>query len=189
VHQAFQSDKFNLVLHHDICPLLDGSGIRGIGLANQFRRSTVTLRGTPGVVEKWAAAIVPQLLAVLEAERIAEDKARSDLTFEQVAHIADESELVWLKDPKQFPYLRQDFATVARPDTDLREQFHKDGELIGYAKLSPAAKTTRPRLYYRRYFWLKTDGRDPFPGPEAAPCEAVKVSSIAVGRPAQSGRD
>ena len=70
--------------------------------------------------------------------------------------------------------------------TGARE-FHKNGELIGYAKLSHAAKASQG-AYDRRYFWFKTDRGDPFPG-EDSPWEAVKVSSIKPGAYAIPGRD
>ena len=106
--------------------------------------------------------------------------------FKAAVHLTFEKKIVWLRDPAGFPYLRQDFKGFTRKDSDLRKEKLKSGELIGFAVLNENAKGFSGR-YHRRYFWFKTDGKAPFEG--GYPGEAVKVTSIKAGVPAEEGRD
>jgi hypothetical protein len=151
----------------------------------------LTLRGAPPtaepVLEQRALAVRPQLLAVLQARQLAKQETDSGLSSESASHLAEESEFVWLREPNGFPYLRQSFMVTTRRNADPAEHFYRNGELVGFTKLSRAAKRFREG-YYRRYFWFKITGGDPFDG-NTAPGEAVKVSSLVLGLPATHGRD
>jgi hypothetical protein len=153
--------------------------------------TTISLKGTPykgfGFEDERVKTIRPQLTKVLAESNVAKCDSESRLNFKQATHLAQESSIEWLRDPKGFPYLRQDFETSSRRDSDLAKRYHKTGELIGYAILSPTTKAFEGR-YFRRFFWFKTDGKDPYSGTNA-PGEAVKVSTIAKGIPAERGRD
>jgi hypothetical protein len=153
--------------------------------------TNLTLTGTPPtadpVLEQRVLAITPQLLAVLQAQQLATKEVDSGLSAEAASHLAEESEFVWLREPREFPYLRQSFMVTPRRNADLTKRFYRNGELVGFTKLSVAAKRFREG-YYRRYFWFKTNRGDPFDG-DNAPGEAVKVSSIVLGLPATPGRD
>ena len=151
----------------------------------------LTLKGAPPtaepVFEQRALAITPQLLAVLQAQQLATQEADSGLNSEAASHLAEESGFVWLREPKGFPSLRQSFMVTKHRNADLTKHFYRNGELVGFTKLSVAAKRFREG-YYRRYFWFKATGADPVDG-DNAPSEAVKVSSIVLGLPATPGRD
>jgi Family of unknown function (DUF6009) len=153
--------------------------------------TNLTLKGTPPtadpVLEQRVLAITPQLLAVLKAQQLATKEVDSGLSAEAASHLAEESEFVWLREPKEFPYLRQSFMVTPRRNADLTKRFYRNGELVGFTTLSLAAKRFR-QGYYRRYFWFKATGADPFDG-DNEPAEAVRVSSIVLGLPATPGRD
>lgn len=147
-----------------------------------------TLKGKPtDEEERTRNEVKKQIIAFLEAKHIARTTEIDSYCepFPKAAHLAEESEIVWLRNPKEFPYLRQNFAKLSRRDTPCPTDM-TNGELIGYAKLTRDAKAFHGH-YFRRYFWFKTDGRDPFKS--GFPGEAVKVSSIRVGFPAVYGRD
>jgi hypothetical protein len=152
-------------------------------------KTILTLKGAPPtadpVLEQRALAIIPQLLAVLQAQQLAAQEADSGLNSAAASHLAEESEFVWLREPKGFPYLRQSFMVTTRRNADLRKHFYRNGELVGFTKLSGAAKRFQEG-YYRRYFWCKAAGAEPVNG-DNAPGEAVKVSSIVLGLPATPG--
>jgi hypothetical protein len=154
-------------------------------------KTMLTLKGTPPtvepVLEQRALAITPQLLEVLQAQQLAKQEVDSGLSSEAASHLAEESEFVWLREWKGFPSLRQSFMVTKHRNADLRKHFYRNGELVGFTKLSLAAKRFR-QGYYRRYFWFKANGADPVDG-DNAPGEAVKVSSIVLGLPATPGRD
>ena len=101
-------------------------------------------------------------------------------------HLYSEEEVVWLREPSVFPYLRESVMRSSRKDKLLKNSFTKDGELIGYVILTPETRGVHGR-YYRRMWWFKTDGRDPFCG--SYPGEAVKPSSIRTGFSSEPGRD
>jgi len=124
---------------------------------------------------------------VLQAQQLATKEVDSGLSSEAASHLAEESEFVWLREPMGFPSLRQSFMVTTRRNADLTKHFYRNGELVGFTKLSVAAKRFREG-YYRRYFWFKATGADPVDG-NNAPGEAVKVSSIVLGLPATPGRD
>jgi hypothetical protein len=154
-------------------------------------RIALTLKGKPPTgdsgLEQRARAIAPQLLRVLQAQQLAKQEADSGLSCEAASHLAEESAFVWLREPKGFKFLRQSFMVTTRRKADLTKHFYRNGELVGFTKLSPAAKRFREG-YYRRYFWVKATGREPFDGDNATD-ENVKVSSIVLGLPAAPGRD
>jgi hypothetical protein len=154
-------------------------------------KTILTLKGTPPTadpaLEQRVLAIIPQLLEVLQAQQLAKQEVDSGLSSEAASHLAEESEFVWLREPKGFPSLRQSFIVTKHRNADLRKHFYRNGELVGFTKLSLAAKRFR-QGYYRRYFWFKINGGNPFDG-DNAPGEAVKVSSIVLGLPATAGRD
>ena len=154
-------------------------------------KTILTLKGVPPTadpaLEQRALAITSQLLAVLQAQQLATKEVDSGLSSEAASHLAEESEFVWLREPMGFPSLRQSFMVTTRRNADLTKHFYRNGELVGFTKLSVAAKRFREG-YYRRYFWFKATGADPVDG-NNAPGEAVKVSSIVLGLPATPGRD
>lgn len=67
-----------------------------------------------------------------------------------------ESRIVWVRDPSAFPWVR-----VAEPGTTSREGWAKkwlpEGEVIGYAELSPDVRSVNRRFFRRVFFLRETD--------------------------------
>src|SRR6185436_4996948 len=72
---------------------------------------------------------------------------------------SQESEIVWLMNPLQFHYLREEVTKMsfrARPPS--KTLVRTPNILIGYVNLKPNAKSATPGRFLRRYWWLM--GRD-----------------------------
>ncbi|MGA4844568.1 DUF6009 family protein [Streptomyces sp. G45] len=97
---------------------------------------------------------------------------------EEIAH---ESEIVWLEDIERLDYVRQSLDRL--PTRRGKPAYHRDGRMVGYARLAPDAKPSRPSgTFRRRVFWLLPHDRDSVPTglyAKGAPAEAVDPSTLA----------
>lgn len=104
------------------------------------------------------------------------------------ADLTEEARHIWLEDPRQHPYLREGiFAFGFRVGLPKGCFPNPDRiKVVGYAELSlTAVKPTD--AFFRRVWYLKLPN-DPFDGSHS-PGEAVKPSSIKLGKPSEEGRD
>ncbi|MEU1090636.1 DUF6009 family protein [Streptomyces sp. NPDC005576] len=97
--------------------------------------------------------------------------------------ISHESDLVWLEDVTELDYVRQSLDRL--PTRRGKPPYHRDGRMIGYALLSPAAKASRSSgTFRRRVFWLLPHDRDAQPEglyASGAPAEAVDPRTLSAG--------
>ncbi|MFE6946614.1 DUF6009 family protein [Streptomyces chartreusis] len=98
--------------------------------------------------------------------------------------IGCESSLVWLEDIAELDYVRQSLDRL--PTRCGKPAYHRDGRMVGYAHLGPAAKASRSSgTFRRRVFWLLPHDRDSDPNglyALAAPAEAVDPRTLGPGR-------
>ncbi|GGO98709.1 hypothetical protein GCM10012280_63480 [Wenjunlia tyrosinilytica] len=94
-----------------------------------------------------------------------------------------EDQLVWLEDPTDLDYVRQSLDRL--PTRRGKPAYHRDGRMIGYARLAPQAKPSRSSgTFRRRVFWLLPHDRDSDPQglyATGAPAEAVDPRTLAAG--------
>ncbi|MFF4764811.1 DUF6009 family protein [Streptomyces sp. NPDC001292] len=94
--------------------------------------------------------------------------------------ISHETDLVWLEDIDQLDYVRQSLDRL--PTRKGRPAYHRDGRMVGYALLGPAAKPSRASgTFRRRVFWLLPHDRDTVPDglyAKSAPAEAVDPRTL-----------
>ncbi|MFF0794971.1 DUF6009 family protein [Streptomyces spiralis] len=97
-----------------------------------------------------------------------------------VDEISHESALVWLEDIDELDYVRQSLDRL--PTRKGRPAYHRDGRMVGYALLGPAAKPSRASgTFRRRVFWLLPHDRDTVPDglyAKSAPAEAVDPRTL-----------
>ncbi|MFF5448510.1 DUF6009 family protein [Streptomyces sp. NPDC012888] len=97
--------------------------------------------------------------------------------------IVHEVDLVWLEDISRLDYVRQSLDRL--PTRRGRPAYHRDGRMVGYALLGPAAKPSRSSgTFRRRVFWLLPHDRDTEPDglyARGAPAEAVDARTLAPG--------
>ncbi|MEU2856002.1 DUF6009 family protein [Streptomyces syringium] len=102
------------------------------------------------------------------------------ITEDEISH---ESELVWLEDVMSLDYVRQSLDRL--PTRRGKPAYHRDGRMVGYAILGPAAKASRSSgTFRRRVFWLLPHDRDTAPEglyATGAPAEAVDPRTVAAG--------
>ncbi|MEV6841632.1 DUF6009 family protein [Streptomyces sp. NPDC051133] len=100
------------------------------------------------------------------------------ITEDEISH---ETELVWLEDLTDLDYVRQSLDRL--PTRRGRPAYHRDGRMVGYALLGPAAKPSRSSgTFRRRVFWLLPHDRDSQPDglyAKGAPAEAVDPCTLA----------
>jgi hypothetical protein len=68
-----------------------------------------------------------------------------------------ELEIVWLRDPLQYHYLRESTARMnfrAAPPSKAHPLVRDPHILVGYVNLKPTAKADGPGRFDRRYWWL-----------------------------------
>jgi hypothetical protein len=94
-----------------------------------------------------------------------------------------EADLVWLEDITCLDYVRQSLDRL--PARGSKPAYHRDGRMVGYARLDPEAKPLRASgTFRRRVFWLLPHDRDSDPDglyATAAPAEAVDPRSLTPG--------
>ncbi|MGA4844564.1 DUF6009 family protein [Streptomyces sp. G45] len=94
--------------------------------------------------------------------------------------ISQETELVWLEDIERLDYVRQSLDRL--PTRRGKPAYHRDGRMVGYACLGPAAKASRSSgTFRRRVFWLLPHDRDSKPDglyTKGAPAEAVDPRTL-----------
>ncbi|MFF6995769.1 DUF6009 family protein [Streptomyces sp. NPDC008313] len=99
------------------------------------------------------------------------------ITEDEISH---ESELVWLEDVGPLDYVRQSLDRL--PTRGGKPAYHRDGRMVGYARLSPRAKASRSSgTFRRRVFWLLPHDRDAEPEglyARGAPAEAVDPRTL-----------
>ncbi|MEU8550573.1 DUF6009 family protein [Streptomyces roseoverticillatus] len=99
------------------------------------------------------------------------------ITEDEISH---ESELVWLEDTTNLDYVRQSLDRL--PTRRGKPAYHRDGRMVGYALLGPAAKPSRSSgTFRRRVFWLLPHDRDSDPEglyATGAPAEAVDPRTL-----------
>ncbi|MFE2585442.1 DUF6009 family protein [Streptomyces sp. NPDC059378] len=97
-----------------------------------------------------------------------------------VDEISHESEFVWLEDIEQLDCVRQSLERL--PTRKGKPAYCRDGRMVGYAVLGPAAKPSRAcGTLRRRVLWLLPHDRDSRPdGDDAkgAPAEAVDPRTL-----------
>ncbi|TVL87806.1 DUF6009 family protein [Streptomyces sp. SAJ15] len=102
------------------------------------------------------------------------------ITEDEISH---ETELVWLEDTSNLDYVRQSLDRL--PTRRSKPAYHRDGRMIGYALLGPAAKPSRSSgTFRRRVFWLLPHDRDSDPEglyATGAPAEAVDPRTLNPG--------
>ncbi|MEF9915601.1 DUF6009 family protein [Streptomyces sp. P5-A9] len=100
------------------------------------------------------------------------------ITGDEVSHEVD---LVWLEDISCLDYVRQSLDRL--PTRGGKPAYHRDGRMVGYARLSPEAKASRSSgTFRRRVFWLLPHDRDAEPDglyAKGAPAEAVDPRTLA----------
>ncbi|MEZ0069930.1 hypothetical protein ABIA32_005978 [Streptacidiphilus sp. MAP12-20] len=98
--------------------------------------------------------------------------------------IAQEAELVWLEDINALDYVRQSLDRL--PNRRGRPAYHRDGRMVGYARLEPDAKPSKASgTFRRRVFWLLPHDRDTDRTglySTGAPAEAVDPRTLSPGR-------
>jgi hypothetical protein len=102
-------------------------------------------------------------------------------------HLNEETKIVWLKDPAQYPYVREKFERMP-----FRSRFAMRAwrqctwlKLLGYSEISLGAKQIHDG-FYRRIWYLRLPG-DPYA--QFSPAEGVKPSSIKPRQPSEYGRE
>jgi hypothetical protein len=94
--------------------------------------------------------------------------------------ISYETEIVWLEDIGPLDYVRQSLDRL--PTRKGKPAYHRDGRMVGYALLGPAAKPSRASgTFRRRVFWLLPHDRDSEPGglyARSAPAEAIDPRTL-----------
>ncbi|MEW2577670.1 DUF6009 family protein [Streptomyces syringium] len=102
------------------------------------------------------------------------------ITEDEISH---ESDLVWLEDVMALDYVRQSLDRL--PTRRGKPAYYRDGRMVGYAILGPAAKASRSSgTFRRRVFWLLPHDRDTDPEglyATGAPAEAVDPRTVAAG--------
>ncbi|MCA6095931.1 DUF6009 family protein [Streptomyces sp. SCA3-4] len=102
------------------------------------------------------------------------------ITEDEISH---EIDLVWLEDTTALDYVRQSLDRL--PTRRGKPAYHRDGRMVGYAILGPAAKASRSSgTFRRRVFWLLPHDRDTDPDglyATGAPAEAVDPRTLAAG--------
>ncbi|MFH8533971.1 DUF6009 family protein [Streptomyces tendae] len=101
------------------------------------------------------------------------------ITGDEISH---ETELVWLEDVGPLDYVRQSLDRL--PTRGGRPAYHRDGRMVGYARLGAQAKASRSSgTFRRRVFWLLPHDRDAEPEglyARCAPAEAVDPRTLTV---------
>lgn len=97
----------------------------------------------------------------------------------------DEEAIVWIRDPKSVPYLREGTEIISPKDGNYPRSYGKH-DVYGYSKLSPGAEGDQNCEFWCRV-WYRTKG-DPFQR-NGCPVEGRKISSIVAGKPSIYGRD
>ncbi|MDX3763407.1 DUF6009 family protein [Streptomyces sp. AK02-04a] len=102
------------------------------------------------------------------------------ITEDEISH---EAELVWLEDVNGLDYVRQSLERL--PTRRGRPAYYRDGRMVGYAQLSPKARSSRSSgTFRRRVFWLLPHDRDSVPDglyASGAPAEAIDPRTLAPG--------
>ena len=96
---------------------------------------------------------------------------------------SQEAEIVWLRGPLQFHYLRESSSRMnfrSRPPSKAHPLVREPNVLVGYVNLKATAKTDNPGRFARRYWWLMHRDLGDTKGWKA---EAVDPRSIRVGHP------
>jgi len=94
-----------------------------------------------------------------------------------------ELDIVWLRDPLQFHYLRESSQKMnyrSRPASLSHPLIREPNILVGYVTLKPGAKSSSPGRFERRYWWLMDRDVSDAGGWKA---EAVDPRSVCVGKP------
>lgn len=92
--------------------------------------------------------------------------------------------ILWLEDPKPFPYLRE-FCATCTAKKGWRKKWGAGRRIVAVAELSAEAKTIQRRLDRRA--WYFDPRKDPYPGSDR-PSEAVIPESITAGKESAHGR-
>jgi hypothetical protein len=98
-------------------------------------------------------------------------------------NIEHEVGILWLEEPKLFPYLRE-FHPSCTAKKGWRKKWGAGRRVVAVAELSAEAKTTHRRLARRAWYF---DEKDPYPGRDK-PSEAVIPESITAGKESVYGR-
>ncbi|MFE0043659.1 DUF6009 family protein [Streptomyces albireticuli] len=81
------------------------------------------------------------------------------ITEDEITH---ENDLVRLEDTQALDYVRQSLDRL--PTRRGKPAYHRDGRMVGYTILGPAAKASRSSSTFRRHvFWLLPHDRDTDP--------------------------
>ncbi|MGW4107469.1 DUF6009 family protein [Streptomyces sp. NPDC004976] len=100
------------------------------------------------------------------------------ITEDEISH---ETDLVWLEEIGPLDYVRQSLDRL--PTRGGKPAYHRDGRMVGYARLSRDAKASRSSgTFRRRVFWLLPHDRDAEPEglyATGAPAEAVDPRTLA----------
>lgn len=97
-----------------------------------------------------------------------------------------EERIVWLRDPRQFAYLREGIMCTTRSSGPISGRYIEDlAFIVGYAECLPKSAGHGRMAYRRRFWWLKEHDRDLDPQGVYArgrPAEAVDPASIGVNQ-------
>jgi Family of unknown function (DUF6009)/Putative quorum-sensing-regulated virulence factor len=98
-----------------------------------------------------------------------------------------EEQIVWLRNPLKFTYLRESTYWTTRPRGNIAPKLSEMAFLVGYTQYRPAGYRT---VYLRRFWWLKHHDRDlDNKGVYRCgfgPCEAVDPASIKINQKSKS---
>jgi len=99
--------------------------------------------------------------------------------------LGTEEAIVWLRDPADYPYLRETTYTVKGRRSKVTDTYLT---IVGYATLRPNARDSmgqpaRPGAFFTRRVWYVSSHNDPYEakGTVGWPIEAVWPSSVKVG--------
>jgi hypothetical protein len=95
-------------------------------------------------------------------------------------------EIIWREDPLKFTYLREDtYLTTAPVRFPVsRPIFYNQSKIVGYEVVRRKRSEKSPRVYRRRFWYLKKHDRDIDPNgvyKYSHPTEAVDPPSICLG--------
>lgn len=99
---------------------------------------------------------------------------------------AHELEIVWVRDPFQYRYLREEAHMMnfrAKPPSERYPLVRDPNVLVGYVNLRPTAKSDSPGRFVRRYWWLMDRDVADVGGWKA---EAVDPRSVIAGQASSS---
>lgn len=99
-------------------------------------------------------------------------------------NLAFETNIVWLSDKSQFPYVRE-FTLPCSAKKGWAKKWGGRHRIVAYAELSDEVKTVQRRVTRRAWY---VDESDPWPKNDCPTSQAVIPASITAGKESKYGR-